>query len=157
MTYNKTKNNNKLYYENSTFSFPYHHTHLDLLIFHNTLDSVQNEELDLNRTMFEVFSVNFEKVSIPLCLMIFFQIVLLVKIIIQNFRKQAINNEESWMNGFYKIFTGIPESCLLIILGIIIGLILPHKDTDSTAVELVDILLRVGFLGSFDFMVHLAD
>lgn len=40
------------------------------------------------------------------------------------------------------IISGIPESCFLIILGLIIGFLLPHSSADSAAVELVNILLR---------------
>ena len=49
------------------------------------------------------------------------------------------------MRVFYVIFRGIPESCLLILVGIIFGLVLPHTDAHHTVLKFADILLW--FLG----------
>lgn len=75
-----------------------HGGHIDLLIFHNTIDhhNKQSEHDHHNITDYRVLSVHFENVEVPLTLMVFILLVLLVKVLLQNLKSSKAAKVKDW-------------------------------------------------------------
>lgn len=110
---------------------------INLNIFHSS----DNHDKSDNRSIFKLVDVHFEKVEVPLTLIMFFLLVLFVKVLIIQINKVS-EDKFKVLDYAYSILKGIPESCLLILLGLFIGSIMPHRTAESVSVEVVNILLR---------------
>lgn len=118
--------------------FVVHGDHLDLLDFH--IFEEEHAE-NSNVTTFRILQAHWAEVEIPMSLAIFVLCVLIIKVLLSNLKIYKVSNDHKLFKLLAGIFTGIPESCYLIIIGMIIGAMVPTNTKESTAIELINILL----------------
>ena len=82
-----------------------------------------NPENPYNHTTFQVFSLDYEKVIYPLTAVLLILALLLVDFT-QSHIKSITKRAKHW---YVKWIYGIPESCLLMVFGVVLGLVLPRE------------------------------
>ena len=103
-----------------------------------------SEEENVNITVYRVFSCDFEEVTYPLTLCFWFSAIILTRFI--QYKVRGITETSK----FFRWVNGIPESCLLMLLGLCIGFIVPTDDFDSSKnLDILEILIRFFFEKNF--------